>query len=406
MAEQQITVDEGGTITSPTGFKAGATFAGLKTYGERKLDLGILHSDRACTAAGVFTRNRVASATVPLSRQRVEKGPIQAIIANSGCANACVGPQGMLDAQETSALTARKLGLAPDMVLVASTGIIGVELPMFLIRKGIQKIETSVDGGHAFARAIMTTDRKPKEVAARLTLGGKAVTIGAAVKGAGMIHPNMATMLCFIATDAAVERGFLQGALRRCADRTFNMLSVDGDTSTNDMALMLANGAAGNPAVQEGTPDAGLFESALYEVLANLTRRMAQDGEGATKLIEVTIEGAASLEDARKAARAVVRSSLVKAAVHGGDPNWGRVICAIGSSGATVEEAKMALYINGICMLDKGTPVPFFKDAATLSMKEEDVAIRAHLGLGNESATAWGCDLTEEYVRFNSAYTT
>ena len=406
MPEQRFKIIQGGTVTSPKGFSAGATYAGLKTHGEHKLDLAILCSDKPCTSAGVFTRNKVASATVPLSRQRVEKGQAQAVVVNSGCANACVGPQGMLDALEMTSLAAKKLRLAPDMVLAASTGIIGVELPMALIRKGMQKIELSPENGHVFARAIMTTDSRPKEVGVRVTLGGRECTIGAAVKGVGMIHPNMATMLCFVSTDAAVERDFLQAALGRTADRTFNMLTVDGDTSTNDMALVLANGEAGNPPVREGSEDAQAFEEALHEALVTLARMMARDGEGATKLIEATVEGALSLEDARTAARAVVRSNLVKSAVHGGDPNWGRVISAIGSSGARVAEEKMALYINGICMLDNGVPVPFYKDAAVQSMKGADIQIQARLGLGAYAATAWGCDLTEEYVRFNSAYTT
>ena len=393
-------------MTSPKGFSAGAVYAGLKTYGEEKLDLAILHSEAPCTTAGVFTRNRVVSPTVTLSRQRVQGGSAQAVIANSGCANACVGAQGMLDAVEMAALAARKLGVAEEPVLVASTGVIGVELPMALIRAAVERIELDPEGGHSFARAVMTTDTHPKETAMGFEIEGKACTLGAVAKGTGMIHPNMATMLCFIATDAAVESGFLQSALKATVDRTFNMVTVDGDTSTNDTVLALANGAAGNAPIRAETPEAELFQEALGEVCLTLTRMIARDGEGATKLIEVTVEEAASPEDARKAARSVVNSPLVKAAVYGSDPNWGRVISSIGSSGAMVQEEKLALYINGICMLDKGTPVSFFRDLAVLSMKEPEVKILARLDMGEHSATAWGCDLSEEYVRINGEYTT
>ncbi|MBF8299282.1 MAG: putative amino-acid acetyltransferase [Dehalococcoidia bacterium] len=396
----------GGTVTSPGGFSAGATYAGLKTHGQDKLDLGLLYSERPCHAAGVFTQNRVASATVPLSRSRVAAGPVQAIIVNSGCANACVGKQGMLDALEMGSLAAKQMQLPDERVLVASTGVIGVELPMALLRRAVSKIELGQQGGHHFARAIMTTDTHPKEVAATLMLGGKQCAIGAVVKGVGMIHPNMATMLCFITTDAAVDPQFLRDALHRAVDGTLNMLTVDGDTSTNDMAVILANGVAGNAPVRAGTEDAARFDEVLQHVCLTLTRMIARDGEGASKLMEVSVTGAASLADARKAARAVVRSPLVKSAVHGGDPNWGRIISAIGSSGADVQEERLKLTINGIVMLELGTPIPFFKDAAVQSMKESDIQVQASLGMGEYSALAWGCDLTEEYVRFNSAYTT
>lgn len=406
MSENHFQEVKDGCITSPIGFKAGATFVGLKTPGQDKLDLCILASEMPCAAAGVFTRNRVASATVPLSRTRVEAGQVQAVVVNSGCANACVGPQGMLDAKEMGALAAKKLGLPEERILVASTGIIGVELPMGLLRRHIPHIEMAADQGHHFARAIMTTDSHPKEVAVTFLVGRRTCTIGAVVKGVGMINPNLATMLCFITTDANIEPAYLKQALRDMVDGTFNMLTVDGDTSTNDMVVVLANGMASNPAIKGGTAAAGAFEEALGHVCMKLARMIAQDGEGATKVMEVVVSGASTLDDARKAARAVVRSPLVKTAVHGGDPNWGRVICAIGYSGADVLEEKLTLHINGICMLENGTPVPFLKAAAALSMKEPDIEIKASLGMGEHSATAWGCDLTEEYVRFNSGYTT
>ena len=406
MSEQLINTVENGTVTSARGFTAGSTYAGLKTYGQDKLDLGILASDKPSAVAGVFTRSKIVSSTVTLTRQRVQSGRAQAVIVNSGCANACVGPQGMVDAMEMASLAADKLGMAQESVLVASTGVIGVEIPMSLIRPAIDKIEMSPDGGHSFARAIMTTDTHPKEVAVSFEIDGKRCTLGAAAKGVGMIHPDMATMLCFVGTDAAVEPGFLQSTLGAAADSSFNMLTIDGDTSTNDLLVVLANGDAGNKPIRAETPEAELFQQALSDVCQTLTRMIARDGEGATKLIDVTVEGAASAQDARKVARTVVSSPLVKTAVHGADPNWGRLMMAIGRSGAEVQEDMLALYLNGICMFDAGAPIPFHKDLAVLSMKESDVKIIVRLGLGEHSATAWGCDLTEEYVRFNSEYTT
>ena len=406
MLEQRFQEIPEGSLTSPAGFRAGAAYAGLKTHGEDRLDLGILFSEAPCAAAGLFTRNKVCSATVPLSRSRVEGGPVQAVIVNSGCANACVGPQGMLDAKEMASLAAKKLGLAEERVLVASTGIIGVELPMTLLRRSVPMVEMATQNGHSFARAIVTTDSHPKEIAVRFKAGGADCTIGAAVKGVGMIHPNLATMLCFITSDAAVDQAFLKEALRATVDGTFNMLTVDGDTSTNDMAILLANGKAGNAPIRTNTPDAAVFSQALTHVCTTLARMIAKDGEGATKLMEVVVTGAQTLDDARNAARAVVRSPLVKSAVHGGDPNWGRIVCAIGYSGANILEEKLRLTINGIVMLDNGTPVPFLKEAASSAMREPEVHIEASLGMGEASATAWGCDLTEEYVRFNSAYST
>jgi len=403
---QPITPVPHGGVTSPAGYLAGATYAGLKTYAKDKLDLGLLVSEAPCQAAGVFTQSKVVSASVLLDRERAAKGPVRAIVANSGCANACVGPQGMLDAKAMTALAAKKLGVKEDEVLAASTGMIGVELPMAPIRAGIDKIELARDGGARFARAIITTDTHPKETAVSFTLGGKACVIGAAAKGAGMIHPDMATMLCFITTDAAVEPGLLAPVLKAAADRSLNMVTVDGDSSTNDMVLLLANGRAGNRPIAAGTPEAGLFSQALTEACVHLAKSIAKDGEGASKLIEVTVEGAASLDDARRAARAIASSPLVKTAVHGADPNWGRVVAALGRSGADVDEGKLALSMNEIWVFDNGAPVPFFHEAARVSMQEPEVRILVRLHLGPHAATAWGCDLTEAYVRFNSEYTT
>ncbi|MBM4406927.1 MAG: bifunctional glutamate N-acetyltransferase/amino-acid acetyltransferase ArgJ [Chloroflexi bacterium] len=400
-----VRIEKGG-VASPKGFTVGATYAGLKKAGPDKLDLTVLYSERPAAAAGVFTQSKTCSPSVTLSRQRIARHTARAVVVNSGCANACVGPQGLIDAKDTTALAAKKLGVAEEDVLIASTGMIGVELPMALIRAGMQKIALNASAGPAFARAIMTTDSHPKEQALKFQLEGKEITIGAACKGVGMIHPDMATLLCFITTDAAVEPGFLQTALKHAIDQSLNMVSVDGDTSTNDTALLLANGAAGNKQIKAGTKAAELFQQALIAVAVPLAKMVARDGEGATKLMEVTVEGAASAADARLAARTVAASPLVKAAVHGGDPNWGRIMMALGRSGAAITESKLSLYINEICVFDKGVPVPFFKEAAVISMKESNVTILAKLGLGAHGATAWGCDLTEEYVRFNSEYST
>ncbi|MEE9285619.1 MAG: bifunctional glutamate N-acetyltransferase/amino-acid acetyltransferase ArgJ [Dehalococcoidia bacterium] len=403
---QQCTPVPGGTVTTPKGFRAGATYAGLKTYAEDKLDLCILSSETPCAVAGVFTRNSIVSPSVELDKERLARRRAQAVIVNSGCANACVGPQGMIDAKEMATLAAGVLGIDEEDVLVASTGIIGVELPMAMIRSAVERIDLAPDGGGLFARAIMTTDSRPKEAAVTLEVDGKPCVIGAAVKGVGMIHPTMATLLCFITTDAAVEPGFLQTALKSAADLSFNMVTIDGDSSTNDTALLLANGLAGNPPVQAESPEAEAFTDALTSLCVSLAKEVARDGEGATKLLEVTVEGAVSVEDARLAARTVASSPLVKTAIHGADPNWGRVMMALGRSGAALDEGRLALYLNEVCVFDEGGPVPFFHEAAKVSMQEPEVRIRANLRLGSHEATAWGCDLTEKYVRFNSEYTT
>jgi glutamate N-acetyltransferase/amino-acid N-acetyltransferase len=406
MTEKGVTTIPGGGVTSAKGFFAGATCAGLKTRGNDKLDLGIVYSETSCVGAGVFTTNAVVSPGVTLTRERVSSGHIRGVVANSGCANACVGPQGLTDAREMAALAAARLGVGEDEVLVASTGIIGVELPMSLIRGAVDSIEVSPDGGPLFARAIMTTDSHPKEAAVSFEIDGTTCTIGAVAKGVGMIHPNMATLLCFIATDAAVEPGFLREALVGTMNVSLNMVTIDGDSSTNDSAVVLANGAAGNAPIRAETSEAELFQRALTAVCTPLTKMVAKDGEGATKLIEVTVEEAATVEDARRAAKTVASSLLVKAAVHGGDPNWGRVAMALGRSGARVQEETLSLYMNEICVFDVGAPIPFFKEAIVASMQKSEIKIRASLGVGEHSATAWGCDLTEEYVRFNSEYTT
>ena len=402
----EITFVDGGSVTTPKGFSAGATYAGIKTYAEYKLDLGLLLSHRPSSVGGVFTTSVIKSPSVTLTRERVLRGEARALIVNSGIANACVGEQGYKDAQEATSEAARRLGLAEEEVLIGSTGIIGVELPMALIRAGIDRIELSEDGGPDLARAIMTTDTRPKFGAVSFELDGKTVSIGGIAKGSGMIHPNMATMLCFLTTDGLAESAFLQRAIARAADSSFNMLSVDGDTSTNDTALIFANGAAEAGAIVEGSQQGDLFQEALELLCTYLTKELATDGEGASKLIEVTVEGAPTASTARQAARTVVSSSLVKSAVHGADPNWGRIMAALGRSGVEIKEDKIALYVNGVCIMEDGRPIPFHRDGVVALMQGDEVSFRIKLNLGQASATAWGCNLSEEYVTINSAYTT
>ena len=396
----------GGTVTSPRGFLAGASYAGIKVKGDDPLDLGILCSEVPCAAAGVFTTNRVKAAPVLLCQERLSKGRAQAVVVNSGCANACTGNQGLADSAMMADLVARKLGMPPEEVLVASTGVIGVPLPMERIRSGIDGIALSQDGGHRLARAIMTTDTFSKEIAVRTEFGGKKITIGGIAKGAGMIYPNMATLLAFLTTDAALETDLARTALRKAVDESFNMIAVDGDTSTNDTVLLLANGLAGNQRLQAGSAEAKVFQETLGEVCSYLAKCIARDGEGATKLLEVKVEGALTLKEARLAARTIASSSLVKAALHGGDPNWGRIIAALGRSGAEIDLSKVELYLGGLCLFRRGCPMPFDKDEASGTLSGAEVHIGVCLNLGRESAIAWGCDLSEEYVTINSAYVT
>ena len=396
-----------GTITAPRGFAAGGVFIGLKTRGPDKLDLAILASDEPCAVGGVFTTSAIRSATVDLDRERVARGRARALIVNAGIANTCVGAQGYKDAVEMTILAAAHLGIAPEDVLVCSTGVIGVELPMALIRSGVAQIAPDADGGGLLARAMMTTDTHPKETAVSFTAAtGETITIGGVAKGSGMIHPNMATMLAFAATDAAVDPGFLQTTVKSVADDTFNMLTVDGDSSTNDTFLAFANGRAGNPVINDHSPDAARFRQALQQVGANLTRMLARDGEGATRLITVQVDGARSDADARLAAKTIAGSNLVKSAVYGADPNWGRLMMALGRSGADAVEEKVDLFVNGVCIMEAGTPIPFHRDAVVALMSGEQVDFRVSLNLAAGAATAYGCDLTEQYVIINSAYTT
>ncbi len=398
---------DGGTITIARGFTAGGTYAGIKTYSEDKMDVGMLLSERPCAAAGVFTQSSIVSPTVTVNRETLAAGnALRGLVVNSGIANAGVGEQGYIDAKDMAAVAAAGAGVKPDEMLVFSTGIIGVELPMTLIKSGVSQVQLSGDGGNALARSMMTTDTHPKEVGVTVDVAGTEVRIGGVAKGSGMIHPNMATMLSFVATDAAVEQSFLRSLLPEVADFSLNMLTVDGDSSTNDSLVVLANGAAGNPGITAGSPEAETFKAALLEVCVQLTRQLARDGEGATHLLAVEVVNAANRQDARTAARTICSSLLVKSAVYGADPNWGRLLAALGRSQAQAVESKIDLYINGVCIMEAGRPIPFHRDAVVALMRGDEVTFRIDLNLGEAAATAWGCDLTEEYVVINSAYTT
>ncbi len=397
---------QGGGVTSPRGYLAGAAYAGLKTLADDALDLGILVSEVQASLAATFTTNRIESPSVTLSRRRAAAGVARGVVANSGCANCCVGTQGLTDAAELASLAAGRVGVAPEEMLVCSTGMIGVELPMALLRQNVGNVDVSGDGGSLFARAIMTTDSRPKEIAVSLDIDGVRVTIGGAAKGVGMIHPNMATMLAFVTTDAAVEPGLLDEALKRAVGLSFNMIDVDGDQSTNDTVLLFANGAAGGPAIGASSSSAEAFQSALDYVCVSLAKELARDGEGAQRLIEVAVDGARTQEDARVAAREVASSSLVKAMVHGLDPNWGRIMMALGKSGVDVDESGVDIFVNDIHIAHQGKAISYLRDAVVSAMNVPDVRFRISLHLGEGQATAWGCDLTEEYVTFNSAYST
>jgi glutamate N-acetyltransferase/amino-acid N-acetyltransferase len=400
-----IEVINGGGVTSAAGFSAGATYAGLKAE-SGTLDLGILLSDNPCKVAGTFTTNSIESPSVTLSRERLLKGESRGIVANSGCANCSVGEQGYTDAVEMTELASAHVGVSSEDLFVASTGMIGVELPMALIRQNITNVQVSQDGGSDFAKSIMTTDSRHKERAVSFVQDGKTITVGGAAKGVGMIHPNMATMLCFITTDASVAKPYLQSLLTNAVEKSFNMIDVDGDQSTNDSVILFANSAAAAPEIVENSSSANSLAEAIGYVCTELAKELARDGEGAQRLIEVTVDGAATLSDAKTAAREIASSLLVKAMVHGRDPNWGRLVMALGKNGIALTESKIDIFISKIHIVSGGVAIPYFKDAVVSAMSAEEIQFNIALNVGEYSATAWGCDLTEEYVIFNSAYST
>ncbi|MDQ0285442.1 glutamate N-acetyltransferase/amino-acid N-acetyltransferase [Desulfofundulus luciae] len=398
--------EKSGGVTAPQGFLAAGVAAGVKYKGRR--DIALIFSEVPARAAGVFTTNLVKGAPVLVTMERISRGRARAVVVNSGNANTCNGEQGIRDARAMAQETARVLNIPEEDVLVASTGVIGQPMPMDRILPGIAAAarELSSGGGAAAAEAIMTTDTEPKETALSITLSGHTVTIGGMAKGSGMIHPSMATMLCFITTDAAVSAPCLQEMLRHAVDRSFNMISVDGDTSTNDMVLVLANGRAGNPEITAENEDYHLLRDALTEVCTRLARAVARDGEGATKLLEVKVINAASEKDARLAARAVVASNLVKAAIYGQDANWGRIICAAGYSGAHFDPDRVDIYLGDIMVARDGVALPFDEEAASSMLAGREVRVLVDLKSGEYEATAWGCDLTGEYVNINASYRT
>lgn len=398
-----MTMIDGG-VTAPQGFQAAGVAAGIRK--KERPDVALVYSTVPAAAAAVYTTNKFKAAPLMVTEQNIANGQAQAFVINSGIANAGMGKVGMEQAQQMSDWTAEALGIAADDVVVASTGVIGMPLPMEKIHNGVVKAagELKADGGHEAAYAIMTTDTMQKEAAMEIELGGKTVTLGAMAKGSGMIHPNMATMLGFITTDAAIDAQALHKALKTVVDVTFNMISVDGDTSTNDMVAIMANGLAGNPMVTADSAEWGVFVEALQTLCTTMAKAIAQDGEGATKLIEATVTGAKSEADARKAAKAIINSSLVKAAVFGEDANWGRIACALGYSGAEFDPQNVAIYLGDVQVAKDGMGLAFDEDKAALVLKEKQVTITAELGAGEHQATAWGCDLTYDYVKINADY--
>ncbi len=402
--EAEIEFIPGGTVTSASGFKAGATFAGINRRARHNLDLGILLSEAPCITVGLFTANKMKAAPVLLCQDILPSRTARGVVVNSGCANAGTGEPGLCDAVSMATLAADRVGVPLGDILVASTGVIGQRLPLELIKAGIEKVGLSADGGHALAKAIMTTDTVAKEVA--LKAYGSEFIVGGVAKGSGMIHPQLGTLLCFLTTDARVDMDFLTLALRQAVDTSFNMVSIDGDTSPNDTVLIMASGLVGSGVIRQNTKQAAAFQQALEQVCIYLAKAIARDGEGAGKLIEVTVSGASSRASARLAARAVVASPLVKAAVHGSDPNWGRIVAAVGGSGAEVVEAKLDLGIGGVRLLKGGIALPFVAKKVVGVLKRSEVSIDINLNLGAATATAWGCDLSQEYVTINSRYTT
>ncbi len=399
-----------GGVTAAKGFTAAGVRCGLKSKGR---DLAVLSSQSPAVAAGVFTTNRFAAAPVRLCRQRLRRcTQVRAVVVNAGNANACTGDQGEADAAAMAQRTASQLGLTPAEVLVASTGIIGTPLDMRKVNRGIAAAcrALSRKGSDSAAQAIMTTDLVPKQAARKLVLGRKKTTVvlGGMAKGSGMIHPNLATMLAFLTTDAAIDSRCLRHALRAAANESFNMMTVDGDTSTNDTVLLLANGQAGNARITNPrSPDYELFFCALKDLCQDLAIQIARDGEGATRLIRIAVEGARSRRDARAVAKSVAGSNLVKTAVFGGDPNWGRILCAVGYSGVTIDPGRVSLWIGPAPIVRDGQPLPGdAARAAPKAMKAREVCIRIALGQGKASVTAWTCDLSYDYVRINAEYHT
>ena len=393
-------------VTFPKGFKAAGVKAGIKKSGN--LDLALIYTEKEAAVAGTFTKNQVAAAPVYVSKEVVKGGKAHAICANAGCANACTGEQGMANARAMAKAAADAVGCAANEVIVASTGVIGVQLPMETVTAGVKAAssELSEDGSVNAGNAIITTDTYSKACATEVEIGGKKVRFGAIAKGSGMIQPDMATMLCFITTDAAIDQPLLQAALSEVVEVSFNMISIDGDMSTNDMAVVLANGAAGNAVITKKDKDYEIFRDTLKELCIGLSQRIAADGEGATKFLTIHVTGAKSFESAKQVGMSVAKSPLVKTAFFGEDPNWGRVICAVGYAGVPMEPEKTVVKFGGIAVYDKGVGAKFDEAALRKVMAEHDVVIDVELGLGDAEATVWSCDFSYEYVKINGEYHT
>lgn len=398
-----------GSITSPKGFRAGGLHCGLKKTARN--DLGAIVCEVPAVAAAVYTTNVFQAAPLKVTRESISSGGrLQAVVVNSGNANACTGQQGEADAYAMRAAAADALGLAEHDIAVASTGVIGELLPMDRVTTGIAGLPAVLsaedDGAEQFCQAILTTDLVKKEVCVRLAVDDREVLIAGAAKGSGMIHPNMATMLAFVTTDAAVEPQALQQLLGATTDVTFNMITVDGDTSTNDMLVAMASGLAENRPLAPGHPDWEAFAAAFRHVCETLAQAIARDGEGATRLVEVTVEGAVTEQSARAIAKTVIGSSLVKSAVFGADANWGRIIAAVGRAGEPVNPETVDIKLGDIVVLSGSRPIPFDEEEALVYLQGDTVTIHVDLHNGKGSATAWGCDLTYDYVRINAAYRT
>ncbi|MBI3808850.1 MAG: bifunctional glutamate N-acetyltransferase/amino-acid acetyltransferase ArgJ [Nitrospirae bacterium] len=394
-----------GGITAVTGVLAAGMAAGIKKGAA--LDLALIVSEQEATVAGVFTTNLVAAPPLILDRRRLRRGKGRAIIVNSGNANACTGRRGYADAVAMAALTARALGVKQEDVYVGSTGVIGKPLPMEKIKAAIPLLAARLHrrGGEDAARAIMTTDTTVKTAAVSDTIGGRTVTVGGIAKGSGMIHPNMATMLAYLATDAQVPRAALQRGLRQAADRSFNRIPVDGDTSTNDMVLCMANGMAGNRPLKPGSADARRFQSLLDHVCLDLAKKIAWDGEGATKFVELRVKGARIPADALRAAVTIATSSLVKTAWFGEDANWGRIMAALGRSGARVVEDRIAIMVGPVQIVRRGMGLgPDVEKRANAVMKSREFSVTVDLGSGHAEATVWTTDLTVDYIKINASY--
>lgn len=401
--EMKIITD--GNVTTPKGFTAGGLHCGIK---RKRSDLGWLYSNTPATCAGVYTLNQFQAAPLQVTKESIAvEQKIQGVIVNSGVANACTGKQGLIDAYTMRKEFADKIGVKEHYVAVASTGVIGTCLPMEKIKNGIEQIHAEEhQGGKNFSKAILTTDTVEKNIAVQIQIDGKTVSIGGTAKGSGMIHPNMATMLAFITTDANIEAHSLSKALKEVTDETFNMITVDGDCSTNDMVLVMANGLAENKELSENHPSWDKFMHAFSFVCKTLAKMIARDGEGATKLIEVHIKGAQTDEAAKKICKAIISSNLVKAAIYGADPNWGRIIGAIGYSGQQIDPNKVSVAIGDTTVVEGGLPTFFNESSVSKYLMNDTIQIYVDLNIGNGKSVGWGCDLTYEYVKINASYRT